>query len=128
MYRIKKEMNTYLGINSGILNRVVSGLTGLALLVNTSGCVDSINGIKIRAEDKTKIEVADPFAKKGEKKKEDETDCLLVGGFIVAGVTALGIGSYFLYEELTEKDRKKQPSSPYGGGENGGGPGGQWEN
>ncbi len=133
-YEIKKSSENYLERSSGLYNKVVAGVSGLALLV--SGCIDTVNGVRIRAEEKTKfkVEIVDPFAEK-EKKKENDTNYLLIGG-IILGAGAVGTGVYFLGEDQGwwgGKDRRSpdldletDPGS--GEGENGGGPGGQWKN
>ena len=125
-YETKKSSGNYLGINSGLKNKIVAGLTGLSLLV--SGCVDSINGIRIRAQNDNgyKGEVINPLGKKKEK-KDDNTNYFIVGGLILGGA-AIGTGIYFLGEDQKwwgDHDNRRAPGSTFGGGENGGGPGGQ---
>ncbi len=132
-YEIKKSFGSYLGRSSGLYNKVVAGVSGLALLV--SGCIDTVNGVRIRAEEKPKynVEVVDPIAKK-DKKEDGDRDYLLMGGCILLGAAVLGgigTGVYFLGKDQEwwgDKDRRSpdlgtDPDS--GGGENGGGPGGQ---
>lgn len=120
-----------------IFNKVVSSATGLAFLVSStltnSGCVDSINGYRIRAQndDGYKGVAVDPLAKKDEKKDEtnDEDkwyqDPLIIGGIVVVGA-GIGAGTYFLVKEL-EGGKKTYPGSTggSGGGEGPSGPGGK---
>ena len=113
----------------GIFNKVVSYATGLALIVQ-SGCVDTVNGVKIREKDKGAVVVpyngerkTEPLAQ-NEEKKEDYNDLIIVGG-VVLGVAALGAGSYLLYDHLTERDKKRESRQDYGGGQGPGDTGGQ---
>lgn len=124
-------MNNYLSNN--ILKKTVSGLTGLTLLVSTSlsnsGCVDSINGYRIRAENNPDLKGASLDEVKNGKRKdcEDEwyTNPWIVGGIVATGV-AVGFGIDYTVKELKDDGKHKTPfvSSGAGGGENGGGPGG----
>ncbi|MEK6937159.1 MAG: hypothetical protein AABW58_03755 [Nanoarchaeota archaeon] len=121
-YETKKSSGSYFGRSSGLFNRLVTGLTGLALLA--SGCVDSINGVRIRAGDKPEYVKynGDPLAPKKEEERDYKTPLIIGGVVIVAGAAAYGI--YELVDDLRD-DHRRRPSDNSGGGENGGGPGGQ---
>ncbi len=138
----KTKENIYQKQNS-FFNRAVSGLTGLALLASTtfstSGCVETINGVRIRADDTSRREklpgTGNPF---GDKDKKDDDSNIGVLGWIkenpgktaiIAGsVIAIGYGSYELYK-VFDKDKDDDlplplQTPPFGGGNGPGGPGG----
>lgn len=131
-YEIKKSSGNYLGRNSGIFNRFVLGLTGLALLVN--GCIGKINGVDITSngnnEKPTYVgyngEPLESPEQKEDKKEEEKwyTNPWVIGGIVVGGA-AIGTGTYFLVDELTKKKRDEEERFVFGGGERDGGPGGQ---
>lgn len=130
-YETKKSIGNYSIGNSGLYNKVVSGLTGLALLTN-SGCVDSINGVKLRPDSEYgKVKGVSPDGSKEDKKDED---AFYTSPWFWLGVGATGaaVGAGIAIGEHNDwgrKDRHREgvPSggSGSGGGENGGGPGGQ---
>lgn len=107
---------------SHLKNKFVSGFTGLALLANSIlpiGCVDSVNGVKLK--DPQPVGVG-AYEKKDEKK--DNKELYILGG--LALLVGAGVGSYFLYEELSkDKDDFQLTPVTSGGGEGRSGPGGQ---
>ncbi len=129
-YKIKKSNENYLGRSSGLWNKVVMYGTGLALLANSSGCVDSVNGFRIRADEEpvyVRYNGEIPKPKEDEKKEKEWYENPYIVGGIAVGAVGVGVGTYFLVKEL-EGGKKTFPSPEeglFGGGENGGGPGGQ---
>ncbi len=127
-YEIKKSSGNYLGRSSQLYNRVVSGLTGLALLLNTTGCVDSINGVKLRSDEEYKqVKGVSPD---GTDKKDEDHFYTSPWFWLGVGATGAAVGAGVAIGEHNDWGRKDRHrglpgGSTSGGGENGGGPGGQ---
>jgi len=125
----EKYSNYSVGVNSGLNKKIISGLTGLSLLV--SGCVDTINGVSIRGENNPlKIKDDGPrivppnYVGRSDVKKDnknDKTVYWIVGGVLLGA--GLGTGAYFLNEELN-RNRTDDYVPVFGGSEGNGGTGG----
>ena len=137
-YEIKKSSGNYsVGRNShsGIFKNIVSGITGLALLISNIGCIDTINGIRVRADEKPIYvkydgEVPKPKEENKEDKKDEDKFYTSPWFWVGVGVTGATIGAGIAYGEKenwgkSDRHRRSPGGSDSGGGENGGGPGGQ---
>ncbi len=154
-----KLSNNYLSNN--VFNRAVSGLTGLALLVNTTGCIDAIQGVRlqeirrlIKSEDQKpgsdnyniNKPIGTPSAPEtntltalpvtNEETQNNETDFYKNPKnwkfwAFYGGIAAVGVGTYFLVDELNKGSKKDDDmptvfgSNGPGGGPGTGGPGGK---
>ena len=122
--------------SSDLKDRVISTVAGLALLLQTTGCVDNINGVSLRNNEiqyfKTKAEeqvspVYSPRNGSQPEKKDKKwyEDPWVVGG-IFGGIALGGLaswGGYELYQHFNDQGNKKGRDD-FGGDEGNPGPGG----